>query len=1395
MAGDYSRITFDPRKHYTRVLMQQGRVQLDSDWNEQGALIAHRIETETIDVIGRTGAPKKGGNFRIGATPDGSDLTIAPGRMYVDGLLCELEAMPVTAQAAAGTSLTLPTLWLDGRELAQGQWIEVKVGNHAAQVLKIQAIAEDAPTLTLAAAIANSGTAAVRRMTTYLTQPDPPAETNFANVPDGRYLLYLDVFEREISAIDDPQLREIALGGPDTARRLETAWRVALLAIPVNTTCDTAIAPLDNATLPSTGLLAARTAPPDDEPDPCLLPPSAGYRGLENQLYRIEIQSGGQLPSGSPPTFKWSRDNAAIEAGITNVSGSTVTVTEVGKDDVLRFNVGDWVEIVDDASILSGNARALVLIDDLDDATRVVTFAGSPTIPPTGTTGLRLRKWDQSSNGIAIAADTWIDLEAGVQVRFSPGLYHSGDYWVVPARTAIADVLWPPFETPATSPIPQPPLGIRHRYARLAIVTRTGEDFAVEQDCRPCFPSLTDITCDPPDLRTHNKYLHGWGVVCGLQVQCTGEPTRVRVRPGYALDCEGYDIHLRETRTLDITTLPYQPASLPSGGSLPGGSLPGGRASLPRGGDEVCLVIERGTNGQPQFRLKDHDHKDTLAEVLDGTLLLDFYEHCLKPYVDYFRTTLNPDNTNANAVSTAQQRVIAVWNLLIQLWNPVNGGRVYLSRREHDLLLEVYGDLQRLAASSTFCTLLEGLREPPSYPFDSVPMSTIFGKSSHTRVRTSPNGSLVATAGSGDKIDLFENGRLIRQITFYSPGATVRDVAFITPTLIAAVATVAGRTFIGNHPVSGGDWINRRTVENEEIVTLAFAQSVNRLYGVSLNRGLMEIPPTAAPPVLLGEPIRAKGHIVLLEGQRPIAVLTSRVDAANPNSPKYNALTLYFLFSGEARQQEQTIGREGDDDLSFFGSANATGQPALAVVVDPLPSQTSKQLLIPSPQGTLPRLIDLGENTSIRLARIAQGDQIAIAYEDSYHVRTATPNALVPEVDIPVQICPSAIASTRDGDLFVLNTASRTMTFIPRGAQAVDIGRLREYRLAMLDAFIDLAAAIFQSVKDCFCEQLLIKCDTCTANDVVILACLEMRNGRVRQICNWTGRKYVKTFRGVEYWLSLIPILPVLRWALERFCCADFTTILRKYSPPRTGSDNFHCDDALPIIAALEAFDAKELRSEIGKQTTFLRKVARQTVVAQQPAKEVVAVDTDSLVGTNAADAESQLKASGINVVATEEYDASKRAVHLTRAVRKLRPGMNVAIVQRKGKVAYVREAKAAVDTENIGRELATTTGDVRMLRADVEAQRRILDERMAAVADAAALRTEVTALRGELENVRAANQNADKLIGELRNANTAAESRIAELNRRTTELARTAADVETLKSTVERLVRRPPNG
>lgn len=65
--GDYSKFTFDPSRHDAAVVMQQGRVQLDADWNEQHAIVTHRLDTTFADLIGADGAPAGNPGFAVSA--------------------------------------------------------------------------------------------------------------------------------------------------------------------------------------------------------------------------------------------------------------------------------------------------------------------------------------------------------------------------------------------------------------------------------------------------------------------------------------------------------------------------------------------------------------------------------------------------------------------------------------------------------------------------------------------------------------------------------------------------------------------------------------------------------------------------------------------------------------------------------------------------------------------------------------------------------------------------------------------------------------------------------------------------------------------------------------------------------------------------------------------------------------------------------------------------------------------------------------------------------------------------------------------------------------------------------------------------------------------------------
>jgi hypothetical protein len=93
MKADLSRSTYRPSNHYSSVRLQQGRVLLDAEWNEHADIGLHHQRATTRDVIGPAGAPTHAPdeflNFKVALARNGRDLRIAPGRLYVDGILCE----------------------------------------------------------------------------------------------------------------------------------------------------------------------------------------------------------------------------------------------------------------------------------------------------------------------------------------------------------------------------------------------------------------------------------------------------------------------------------------------------------------------------------------------------------------------------------------------------------------------------------------------------------------------------------------------------------------------------------------------------------------------------------------------------------------------------------------------------------------------------------------------------------------------------------------------------------------------------------------------------------------------------------------------------------------------------------------------------------------------------------------------------------------------------------------------------------------------------------------------------------------------------------------------------------------------------------------------------------
>src|SRR4051812_21142437 len=390
MSADISRVRFDPLRDFSGVVLQQGRLLLDADFNEYVALLDRRLRAETVDLTSFGPDPDQAGESWVPRqTPDGfrvtaagGNLTIGRGRMYVDGLLAENHGV---GPPGFDPLLSEPTRTQDTPYAQQPYW----------------------------------------------PSPSPALPTS------GTHLAYLDVWEREVTQLEDPDLVEIAVG-VDTTARTQTVWQVRLLPNTGNATCETdddQIPKWLDTIEPSAGRLTTGTIDVADDDDPCELPPEGGYRGLENQTYRVEVHEGG---AAGTATFKWSRDNGSVAIPVVEMVSTTVLrLVTVGKDDVLRVSTNDWVEILDDHYELNHKPGVLRKVI-VDDAERTITFADAiPNDLKPANAGdaaqrhLRVRRWDQAGA---------VKDGAGNQLTH-PHASGSGGLITVPASPATQGVL------------------------------------------------------------------------------------------------------------------------------------------------------------------------------------------------------------------------------------------------------------------------------------------------------------------------------------------------------------------------------------------------------------------------------------------------------------------------------------------------------------------------------------------------------------------------------------------------------------------------------------------------------------------------------------------------------------------------------------------------------------------------------------------------------------------------------------------------------------------------------------------------------------------------------------------------------------------------------------------
>ncbi|MDT7778841.1 MAG: hypothetical protein QOC99_1353 [Acidobacteriota bacterium] len=499
--ADITRLLIQPRKHYVGARMQQGRTVIDADFNEGATLGDEERRRALLDIVGPTGSPDEGfaAALEIGdqvtiqpvsfnGEPPVNTLNyrISPGSMYVAGLRFEHEERTIDGEAGGD-----PIVFQ--RDFLQMQ-------------------AADAP------------------------------QTGATH----SQLTYLHAWQQWVSATEDEEIRERALGGIDTSLRVRGMARVEVREVANTVDCaggweevrqqiEAEVGGAFDASgheLLSPARLRVTLVPGEalDTCAPCAPDDVGRYLGADNQAIRIMLVA--------PNRYVWGFDNASplyrVELGEAEGGLVPIRMLTEPRDEARWPLVNTVVEFLPWSALLDNNEKVAAEVGvhlrvaegfdpdtdsfsiDATDLPQLDDFvqqwdAAHPdlawlpnTADPVGRY-LFMRVWHRlDSDTDAVLLDTAngpgqhaLLRRQGLLPEFTGG-GRVGDYWMVTVRPNTPQQVTPWNLTQTGG---APPHGPRHLYAPLSLINfrppGAGELENTEvvesiHDCRRLFRPLVD---------------------------------------------------------------------------------------------------------------------------------------------------------------------------------------------------------------------------------------------------------------------------------------------------------------------------------------------------------------------------------------------------------------------------------------------------------------------------------------------------------------------------------------------------------------------------------------------------------------------------------------------------------------------------------------------------------------------------------------------------------------------------------------------------------------------------------------------------------------------------------------------------------------------------------------
>jgi hypothetical protein len=322
------------------------------------------------------------------------------------------------------------------------------------------------------------------------------------------------------------------------------------------------------------------------------------------------------------------------------------------------------------------------------------------------------------------------------------------------------------------------------------------------------------------------------------------------------------------------------------------------------------------------------------------------------------------------------------------------------------------------------------------------------------------------------------------------------------------------------------------------------------------------------------------------------------------------------------------------------------------------------------------------------------------------------------------------------------------------------------------------------------------------------LACISIKKEQVFKVCNFSLRKYVKSFPTVGYWLSLFPIMPFVSRAVEMFCCSILPSFFGRFNAPEAEPGRENRVKGATVRKGMGVYQQTNFRSlisdrlgkfKLGGQLltdAFTRKAGAAVETHKATAPAAPAVKGNEIVGRPVDEAKTKLEGNQVGVREVLKYDPNKGATNLLRlaeAPNHLEPGANVTLYEENGVVKYyapAEEIPAPIRTflrEEIKANTASLTDtasreDVVSLRGEIaEVQKR----HEAALAERD---TEIASLKGDVKEFSISRETLTEATG-LRQQVTVLQQQLTEVQKNHVDaLAARDTEIINMKASLQKL-------